>query len=79
MRPRPAAAFEPYGQPVHAQVSTRPVRPLGPAELLGDLVTLHEREGIELRTVPNLWPIVDAARAATVGFSGIRLHNARPR
>lgn len=33
--------------------------------------------GIELRLVSSLWPWWDAVIASTVGFSGIRLRNAR--
>jgi hypothetical protein len=29
--------------------------------------------------LPNLWPFVDAAAGSSLGFSGIRLGNARPR
>jgi hypothetical protein len=76
----PADAFEPFGSPVpHAHVATRPVEPLGPAEPVGDLLALHEDAGIQLRVLPNLWPFWDAVIAGSLGFSGIRLRNARPR
>lgn len=54
-------------------MATRPIRPLGPAEPVGDLLTVHEAAAIELRLVQSLWPFVDLATASTVGFSGIRL------
>jgi hypothetical protein len=63
----------------HAQVGERPVRPLGPAERVGDLLALHEEAGIQLRVLPNLWTFWDAVIAGTLGFSGIRLRNALPR
>ena len=51
-----------------------------PAELveLGDLLGLHAESGIELRLVPNLWPLWNRVAASTLEFSGIRLHNALP-
>ena len=72
-----ASDFVPFQ--LHAYVSSVAVRPLGAPEPVGDLIALHEREGIELRLAASLWPFVDLAAACTVGFSGIRLRNARPR
>ncbi|HEY0540094.1 MAG TPA: hypothetical protein VGD53_17120 [Actinoallomurus sp.] len=56
-----------------------PVEPLGPAEPVGDLLRLHEQAGIQLRVLPNLWPFWDRVTTSTLGFSGIRLRNGRPR
>jgi len=55
--------------------------PAVPLELveLGDLVVRHERAGIDLRIVANLWPLWDQVASSTLEFSGIRLRNARPR
>ena len=75
----PAASFAPIGDPPHAHVSTRAVEPLGPPEPVGDLFGLHERAGISLRVLPNLWPFWDRVIGSSLGFSGIRLRNARPR
>ncbi|GII28425.1 hypothetical protein Pmi06nite_18670 [Planotetraspora mira] len=76
----PAAVFEPFGTPVpHAHVATRPVRPLGPAEPVGDLLRLHEEAGIQLRVLNNLWPFWDAVTTTSLGFSAIRMRNGRPR
>ena len=75
----PANRFTPFGTPVNAHVAIRPVEPLGPAEPVGDLLRLHEEAGIQLRVLPNLWPFWDAVITSTLGFSGIRLRNARPR
>jgi Family of unknown function (DUF6886) len=58
-------------------VSSEPVRPLGPAEPIGDLLVLHEEAGIELRLADDMAPWWQAVIASTVGFSGIRLRNAR--
>ncbi|HEX4703540.1 MAG TPA: hypothetical protein VH352_15540, partial [Pseudonocardiaceae bacterium] len=76
----PAACFVPFGTPVpSAHVATAPVEPLGPAEPVGDLLALHDEAGIQLRVLDNLWPFWDAVTASTLGFSGIRMRNARPR
>ncbi|HEX4724185.1 MAG TPA: hypothetical protein VH333_16835 [Pseudonocardiaceae bacterium] len=76
----PAVAFRPIGTPTpHAHVATELLAPLGPAEPVGDLLTLHEQAGIQLRVLPDLWPFWDTVTTTTLGFSGIRLHNARPR
>lgn len=62
-----------------ALVATTDVEPLGPAEPVGDLLSVHERAGIQLRLVDNLHPWFDEVIASTVQFSGIRLRNAKPR
>jgi hypothetical protein len=59
-------------------ISTEPVEPLELVEL-GDLVVRHETAGIELRTEPNLPRFWDGVIGSTLGFSGIRLRNARMR
>jgi hypothetical protein len=74
-----AEEFRPFGLYTHAHVCEHEVRPLGPAEPVGDLLELHEAAGIQLRVLPNLWTFWDAATASSLGFSGIRLRNARPR
>ncbi len=75
------ADFVPHGDEPNppARVATRAVRPLGPPDPVGDLLTLHEQAGIELRLVDSLWPWWEAVITSTVSFSGIRLRNARPR
>jgi hypothetical protein len=76
----PADRFTPFVGPVaHAAVATEPVEPLGPPEPVGDLFALHEAAGIQLRVLPNLWPLWDAVVGTTLGFSGIRLRNATGR
>lgn len=59
--------------------SREPVEPLGPPEPVGDLLRLHADAGIQLRVLDNLWEFWDAVTTSTLGFSGIRLCNARPR
>jgi hypothetical protein len=76
----PAQPFQPIGEPEpYAHVATEPVRPLGEPEPIGDLLRCHAEAGIQLRVLDNLWPFWDAVITSTVGFSGIRLHNARKR
>jgi hypothetical protein len=73
-----AADFEPYGDEwdPHAFVARHPVRPLGPAEPVGDLLALHEAAQIEMRLTHSLWPWWEVVTTTTVGFSGIRLRSA---
>jgi hypothetical protein len=75
----PADRFRPFGEPEpHAMVAVEPVEPLGPPEPVGDLLDCHARAGIQLRLLDNLWPFWDEVINSTVGFSGIRLRNAKP-
>jgi hypothetical protein len=55
------------------------VEPLGPAEPVGSLLRLHEKAGVQLRLLTNLWAFWDAVTISTLGFSGIRMPNAQPR
>jgi hypothetical protein len=48
-------------------------------EVLGDPVSELRRRGVELRVLPNLWPLRDAVIASTLQFSIIRMRNALPR
>jgi hypothetical protein len=76
----PAVDFDPVdGADPHALVATVPVDPLGPPEPVGDIFALHDQAGIELRVLNNLWAFWDDVVASTLGFSGIRLRNARAR
>lgn len=59
-------------------ISTEPVEPLEVVEL-GDLVGRQEQAGIELETEPDLLDFWDEVVGASLGFSGIRLRNARMR
>ncbi|NED97461.1 hypothetical protein G1H11_19365 [Phytoactinopolyspora alkaliphila] len=73
-----AIQFTPIGAERHAYVSARAIRPLGPPIRVRDLVELHDEAGIELRVVSNVWPWWSEVIGSTLGFSGIRLRNARP-
>jgi hypothetical protein len=55
-----------------------PVRPLGPVEEVGDVFAFHDAAGIELRVMNSLWPFWRDVVDSTLGYSGIRLANARP-
>jgi hypothetical protein len=61
-----------------AVVATTEVRPLGPAERVGDLFALHEEAGIQLRVLRGLHDFWTEAVASTLEWSGIRLRNAKP-
>jgi Family of unknown function (DUF6886) len=58
-------------------LSREPVTPVEVIEL-GDLFVRHAESGIELRLVPNLWPLWNRVISSTLEFSGIRLRNANP-
>ena len=48
-------------------------------EVLADPVSELRRRGVELRALPNLWPLRDAVVASSLQFSIIRMRNALPR
>lgn len=53
-------------------LTARPTDPLPP------LLKLHERAGRQLRVLDSLWPWWDEIIETNLGYSGIRLTNARP-
>jgi hypothetical protein len=57
-------------------ISAEPVEPLELVEL-GDLAERHEAAAIDLRTEPDLLGFWDEVIESSLGFSGIRLRNAR--
>lgn len=54
------------------------IRPFS-VEPVGDLLERHVSAGIELRVVPDLWPLIDAIIESGLDFSIIRKANAKPR
>lgn len=48
-------------------------------EVVDDLISELLRRQVELRFVPNLWPLRDAVVASSLQFSLIRMRNAQPR
>ncbi|WP_374754900.1 DUF6886 family protein [Pseudonocardia sp. N23] len=51
--------------------------PAGPPEKVGDLLALHEADGIQLRVLPRLGAFWAAVVACTLEFGAIRLGNAQ--
>ena len=69
--------FEPHPEVGGYWISRAAVEPIE-TELLDDLVGRHRRAEIELRVLPNLWPLWNDVVASTLEFSGMRLRNAEP-
>ncbi len=59
-------------------VSQVPVVPAG-VEFVKDAMAELLKCGVELRFLPNLWPLRDAVVASSLQFSIIRMRNALPR
>ncbi len=73
----PEDTFEPHPEVGGYWLSKETIAPLDLVEL-GDLLARHAEAEIELRIVPNLWPLWNAVVASTLEYSGMRLHNAQP-
>lgn len=73
----PGETFEPHPGTGGYWLSRSTIRPLELVDL-GDLLVRHAESEIELRIVPNLWPLWQQVIASTLEFSGIRLRNAQP-
>ncbi len=74
----PPETFECMDECAGYFVSRRPVVPTR-VEVVEDLVAALLGRGVELRFVPNLWPLRDAVVSSTLWFSLIRMRNALPR
>ena len=72
----PPDSFECLDECAGYFVSHLPVVPER-VEVLGDLIVQLLKRGVELRFVPNLWPLHDAVVASTLQFSMIRMRNAQ--
>ena len=73
----PESLFEPHPDVGGYWISRSEVEPQEIVEL-GDLLERHAGAEIELRVVPNLWPLWIGVIESTLEFSGIRLANAAP-
>jgi hypothetical protein len=72
------SAFRPWVEASGQWVSDSLVEPLE-IERVDDLIGCHVAAGIELRAVPNLWPLRDLATAGPWDFSIVRFQRASPR
>jgi hypothetical protein len=73
-----AAPFRPKLEEAGYWVTEHTVTPVSITSL-GDLLQRQVEAGIEVRIVPNLWPLIDAIVASGLEFSIIRKSNAHPR
>jgi hypothetical protein len=73
----PETPFAPHPEVGGYWVAREPVR-AEEVVALTDPVGLHEDAEIELRVLPNLWPLWNDVAASTLEYSGIRLRNAEP-
>ncbi len=74
----PPETFECIDECAGYFVSRAPVVPAR-VEVFDDLIAELLKRGVELRFVPNLWPLRDAVVASSLQFSIIRMRNALPR
>ena len=72
----PEEHFEPHA--VGGYWISRAVAEPIETEPLDDLVGRHARARIELRALPNLWPLWNDVAGSTLEFSGMRLRYAAP-
>lgn len=72
----PPDSFECLDECAGYFVSSLPVVPAR-VEVIDDLISQLLQRGVELRFVPNLWPLHDAVVASTLQFSMIRMRHAQ--
>ncbi len=72
------SSFRPWTEASGQWVSDVAVEPIE-VERIDDLIGCHVAAGIELRAVPNLWPLRDLAAGGTWDFSIVRFQQALPR
>jgi len=73
-----ATPFRPWSSAAGYAVADDLVRPLA-VRPFGDLLATHAEAGIELRLVPDLWPLAELVQRSGLEFSMIRMRNARGR
>lgn len=74
----PPETFECFDECAGYFVSRVSVVPAG-VEVFDDPMAELLKRRVELRFVPNLWPLRDAVAASSLQFSFIRMRNAKPR
>ena len=74
----PPESFRPWADASGQWISADVVEPID-VEPVGDLLARHAAAGIELRLVPDLWPLHDLAISDRWDHSIVRMRNARPR
>ena len=72
-----ATSFAPWPEASGQWTSHDVVEPLAVTPV-GDLLEAHRKAEIELRLLPNLWPLVDLVRDGPWDFSCVRLVNSLP-
>ena len=73
----PAESFVSWPEATGQWISHSTLRPTNVVPIEG-LLELHGAAGIELRIVPNLWPLHDLAVSGPWDFSIVRMSNALP-
>jgi hypothetical protein len=74
----PSATFETLDENAGYFISKEAVTPEGVDVIDNPMFALQQR-GVDVRILPNLWPLHDAVAGSTLEFSMIRMRNARPR
>ncbi len=72
------SAFRPWTEAPGQWITDIAVEPIE-VERFDDLIGHHVSAGIELRAVPNLWPVRDLAAAGPWDFSIVRFQQAKAR
>ena len=73
-----SSAFRPWAEASGQWITDAEVEPIE-VERFDDLVGHHVQAAIELRAVPNLWPLRDLAVEGPWDFSVVRFQQARAR
>jgi len=74
----PTAGFELVDALAGYYVSRTAVQPLS-VRVIDDCLGELARRGVDVRILPNLWPLHDAVTRSTLAYSMIRMRNAAPR
>jgi uncharacterized protein DUF6886 len=74
----PSHNFECFDECAGYHISRVPARPAS-VVVIDDAVAEIRKRGVDLRPMPDLWPLRDAVVASSLQFSIIRMRNALPR